>query len=195
MAPTSSASAHFLFQLCFSLLVAVAYAQDQPKDSSIVPVPLSPADPIIVQIPQLAPLTHPDPKNARSLGNQDFGRCCLKAIYDSYELTDGNVTPKPNGFTTLTVDNLQKGQFPCGATYQGAGDQGAPLVNVPYSWCRNNCPGWQHSSDADLSAWITPFVGFILPAAVFCLNVTSPTATRLALMVAGSKEKRAPNCR
>jgi len=48
---------------------------------------------------------------------------------------------------------------------------GAPLVSVPYRWCRDNCRGWQVSKNAKLNEWISPFVGFLVPAVVFCLAI------------------------
>lgn len=107
------------------------------------------------------------------LGGQNFTVCCLLAVNESYQIQNGQVsqtTAAQDQFINLTPDQLNATQFPCGATYNGS-DAGAPLVTIPYSWCRANCGGWQQSTNRILTQWIQPFVGFILPAAVFCLNV------------------------
>ena len=52
------------------------------------------------------------------------------------------------------------------------GDKGgAPSVTVPYRWCRDNCRGWQLSNTTTLKQWVSPFVGFLVPAVVFCLAI------------------------
>ena len=48
---------------------------------------------------------------------------------------------------------------------------GAPLVSVPYRWCRDNCMGWQLSRSTKLNQWVGPFVGFLVPSVVFCLAI------------------------
>ena len=48
---------------------------------------------------------------------------------------------------------------------------GAPPVNISYRWCRDNCRGWQISKDTTLNQWVSPFVGFLVPAVVFCLAI------------------------
>ncbi len=107
-------------------------------------------------------------------GGQNFTRCCLQAVYDSYQVVDGQVTPNPaHPFITLSPSALFDTVFPCGATYNGSA-AGAPVVQIPYSWCVSNCGGWQVSSSTILTQWVQPFAGFILPAAVFCLNVWMP---------------------
>lgn len=106
-------------------------------------------------------------------GGQNLTRCCLLAVNASYVLQGGQPIQNPNpddNFVDLPAANLTEAQFPCGATYDG-NPAGAPPVIIPYSWCKQNCGGWERSSNAVLSQWVQPFVGFILPAAVFCLNV------------------------
>jgi hypothetical protein len=108
------------------------------------------------------------------IGGQNFTRCCLLAVSQSYIIQDGNVSQNPNtDFIGLPPTAFNASQFPCGAVYNG-NSSGAPLVTVPYSWCNQNCAGWQQSSNKALGQWVQPFVGFILPAAVFCLNVRTP---------------------
>jgi hypothetical protein len=108
------------------------------------------------------------------IGRQNFTQCCLQAVSESYIILNGEVVNKPNTdnpFIRLSPLDLNATQFPCGASYKGK-DEGAPEVRVPYSWCYQNCGGWQRSSNAALSEWVQPFVGFILPSAVFCLHVS-----------------------
>lgn len=110
------------------------------------------------------------------LGGQNFTLCCLKAVSESYGDQNGVIISNPNkedDFIGLSPDELRQSQFPCGATFSGD-KKGAPDVTVPYSWCTNNCGGWQKSKNSALNQWVQPFVGFILPAAVFCLNAGSP---------------------
>jgi hypothetical protein len=111
-----------------------------------------------------------------SIGRQNFTQCCLQAVSESYIIRDGKVLNNPNAedtFIRLSPSELNATQFPCGATYKGK-SEGAPPVIVPYSWCSQNCGGWQRSTNAALSEWVQPFVGFILPSAVFCLHVRAP---------------------
>lgn len=107
------------------------------------------------------------------LGGQNFTQCCLKAVSLSYVMQDGQPIQNPNkalDFLKFPPNSLSQGQFPCGAAYTGD-HNGAEPVLIPYSWCKQNCGGWQKSTNAALSQWVQPLVGFILPAAVFCLNV------------------------
>lgn len=95
-------------------------------------------------------------------GGQDFTRCCasaLSALSNGSDHTDIWVDP----FSTTS-------QYPCGATYQGD-SAGAPAVHLTYRWCHEQCPGWQVSKPEKLTQWLQPFVGFILPAVIFSLNV------------------------
>jgi len=116
--------------------------------------------------------------NTSRVGGQNFTRCCLWAVSESYQIQNGQVTLTGNAFIDLTPDQLSDTQFPCGATYNGS-NAGAPQVVIPYSWCSRNCGGWALSSTVVLTQWIQPFVGFILPAAVFCLNVRAPICPQL----------------
>jgi hypothetical protein len=117
------------------------------------------------------------------IGGQNFTQCCLKAITQSYVISAaGDIINNPDkSYPSLGVsaDFLGGSQFPCGAAYNATqGDVGAPQVTVPYTWCRDNCGGWEQSTNSDLNQWVQPFVGFILPAAVFCLNVSAPCVQR-----------------
>lgn len=133
-------------------------------------------------------LTRPVPS---TLNNQNFTRCCLRAVEQWHKdptgqkdiYVENNISPY-NIFAN--PDDLGKAnkQFPCGAAYSDDRDDakdGAPQVKVSYQWCTANCGGWQRSRSAVLEQWVQPFVGFILPAAVFCLNVRiySPIKTPL----------------
>jgi hypothetical protein len=123
-------------------------------------------------IPALSDLYNFPLRHDPWLGGQNFTVCCLKAINASYQIQNGQVSQTASGFINLTADELNNAQFPCGAAYNG-NDTGAPLVTIPYSWCKVNCGGWVQSTNRVLTQWIQPFVGFILPAAVFCLNVST----------------------
>lgn len=122
---------------------------------------------------------------AHGLANQNFTRCCLRALSD-WQQNSSNpdiiVQSSKNPFRVFTnVDDLSKTkteeQFPCGAGYAGK-PEGATRVKISYTWCKSNCGGWQRSRSAVLEQWVQPFVGFILPAAVFCLNVRMSAYTQ-----------------
>ena len=133
------------------------------------------ATPTVDYFAPLSDLSTPAPKNLE--GGQNFTRCCLRA------LDEWRKNPKSQDFSIQSsknphkffdnVDDLLKAkeQFPCGAEYDDD-DDGATRVKISYFWCRSNCSGWQRSRSSVLSQWLQPFVGFILPAAVFCLNVS-----------------------
>lgn len=116
-----------------------------------------------------------DPSNpSPPAGGQKFPRCCLQAVSESYIIKDGKVLNNPDrksAFISSSPADLNTTQWPCGATFANK-DDGAPEVMVPYSWCNSKCSGWQMSTGTALSEWVQPFVGFILPSAVFCLNVS-----------------------
>jgi hypothetical protein len=60
-------------------------------------------------------------------------------------MQDGQLIKNPNAdldFIIASPSNLSSSQFLCGATYNGD-TGGAQLVTVPYSWCKQNCGGWQ----------------------------------------------------
>jgi hypothetical protein len=123
--------------------------------------------------PPLAALYTTHLEKSPLVGGQNFTQCCLKAVSLSYVIQNGQPIQNPNkalDFLNVSPDNFSQVQFPCGATYTGD-NNGAPPVTIPYSWCKQNCGGWEQSSNTALSQWVQPFVGFILPAAVFCLNV------------------------
>jgi len=159
MAPALRCCGLHAFVYLLSLLVPVC---GQP--------PQTPSGVWLETFPQLQSLNMTTPTSL--LGGQNFTWCCLLAINDSYtvQVKDLNVISTGSGFIDLTAEELEATQFPCGATYNGS-NAGAPPVTIPYSWCKQNCGGWQKSRNAVLSQWVQPFVGFILPAAAFCLNV------------------------
>jgi len=125
--------------------------------------------------PPLQALYQTHLEKSPSIGGQNFTQCCLQAVSESYIIQNDDVFNNPNtsqNFIGLSPTDLNSSQFPCGASYSGD-SAGAPLVTVPYSWCKQNCGGWEKSTNKVLTQWVQPFVGFILPAAVFCLNVSS----------------------
>lgn len=139
-------------------------------------------------IPQLANLTSYAPSAlATRAGGQNFTHCCLVAMNQSLNV-DG-----PNGslsFNTpsyflpsMTIPDLESAisgsSFPCGASWNGPSDPGAPVVRVSYDWCLSQCGGWEISHVDVLSQWIGPLVQFILPSLAFCLNV--PRVSKVAI--------------
>jgi hypothetical protein len=124
--------------------------------------------------------------NNTSLGGRNLTRCCLYAVRESYTIVDGYIVQnvdEQSRFVNLSAWQLSEDQFPCGASYSG-NDAGAPDVKISYWWCAANCGGWQKSSNTALSQWVQPFVGFILPAVVFCLNVSGGLASLAPLSLA-----------
>lgn len=107
-----------------------------------------------------------------SPGSQNFTSCCVKAL-DSF-LRSGN----SSSIAVSSSFHPPTSQYPCGATWQGD-PAGAPSVKVSYTWCDQQCPGWQLSSSQKLNQWLQPFVGFIVPAVIFSLNV--PRRRKLSL--------------
>lgn len=136
--------------------------------------------------PQPDSVSHRKP----SLGGQNFTHCCLLAMNISLEVNNGTLIRKEPFYINATIDELLAAnaadQFPCGASWNG-NTAGAPKVKVPTWWLESmcdltlvfedfanimleTCPGWQlsDSSKDHESQWISPFVGFLLPAIVFC---------------------------
>ncbi|KAK7965170.1 hypothetical protein PG996_000473 [Apiospora saccharicola] len=137
-------------------------------------------------IPQLAnlPFYAPNPR-ALQLGGQNFTHCCLRAVNESLTISNNNSLAFTNssfflpGTTPASLKAVtDNDQFPCGAEWNGHAE-GAPVVQVPYTWCTSQCPGWEISHVSKLSQWIGPLVQFILPSLAFCLNV--PRARKLAV--------------
>lgn len=112
------------------------------------------------------------------ISSQNFTRCCLRALDEWYKnpknpdiIVESSKNPSKIFSNADDLSNTKpEEQFPCGAQYDGSND-GATRVKISYTWCKSNCGGWQRSRSAVLEQWVQPFVGFILPAAVFCLNV------------------------
>jgi hypothetical protein len=107
-----------------------------------------------------------------SPGGQNFTACCVKAL-DLFR-QHGNTS----SIVVSSSFHPPTSQYPCGATWQGD-PTGAPPVKVSYTWCNQQCPGWQLSSSQKLNQWLQPFVGFIVPAVIFSLNV--PRRRKLSL--------------
>ncbi|KAI0021081.1 hypothetical protein F4780DRAFT_770484 [Xylariomycetidae sp. FL0641] len=128
-------------------------------------------------IPQLAGLTRHGP-GARpiGLGGQNFTHCCLLALNASLTIEDGNLSyaspsfVEPGTSTDRLQHSTQNDEFPCGATFNGD-VAGAPVVQVPYNWCEDQCPGWEISHFDKMRQWVGPLVQFIIPSLAFCTNV------------------------
>ena len=106
------------------------------------------------------------------LGGQNFTYCCLKALNQYFQ--QGNSSEVQVASWVL----WEGSQFPCGAQYAG-NDTGVPEVRASYDFAARECPGWELSHSQNLSQWLQPLVGFILPAVIFSLNV--PRRRRLNL--------------
>jgi hypothetical protein len=120
------------------------------------------------------------PTGNPSLGYQNLTWCCIKAVAESLEVVDGQllVLPDhsdwiilPDGNASALIDEGGGSQFPCTAVYAPGDDEGAPVVQVPYTWRLEFCPGWQLSDRTNLNAWLQPLSGFLLPAVIFCLSI------------------------
>ena len=154
-----------LFALCYVCLLGPVNTQ---LNESFVYTNLSEV------FPSLSSLDTNPADPSPPVGRQKFSRCCLQAVSESYVIVRGKVQNNPRNesvFINLSPAELNATQWPCGAAYDGR-DEGAPEVKVPYSWCKQKCDGWQRSTGTALSEWVQPFVGFILPSAVFCLHAS-----------------------
>lgn len=112
-----------------------------------------------------------------SIGGQNFTWCCIQAVIESLTVdeNDNLVAVENPPITDLNITELlrarDENQFPCTAQYDPDKPNGAPEINVPYSWFAETCPGWALSSGSNLNGWLQPLSGFLLPAVVFCLSV------------------------
>jgi hypothetical protein len=115
------------------------------------------------------------------LGNQNFTWCCVKAVQEAVD-TEGDhlvfrrgfedwiIIDNGNGNISDLVNYTDSSLFPCTAIYS-EGSNGAPIVQVPYTWFADVCPGWELNDNTNLNAWLQPLSGFLLPAVIFCLSV------------------------
>ncbi|KAH0545441.1 hypothetical protein FGG08_000442 [Glutinoglossum americanum] len=124
--------------------------------------------------PELRALSDPKSRIPPIYGGQDFGRCCMSAVSSFITIVNGslqyNDTDKSIAISQRDSFENASSQFPCTARYDHR-PNGTARVQVSYQWCANNCGGWQHSKSGELNQWVGPFVGFILPAIVFCLAI------------------------
>ena len=109
-----------------------------------------------------------------SLGGQNFDHCCLQAVNDSLGFDNGTLTLKNASDGSIhfndDLSDFRNRQFPCGAGFINDRD-GAAIVQISYRWCKTNCGGWQISKNDKINEWVSPFVGFLVPAVVFCLAI------------------------
>ncbi|KAF4446307.1 putative cytochrome mitochondrial [Fusarium austroafricanum] len=121
---------------------------------------------------QLANLSWTSPVR-RPPGKQDFGYCCRLAVNDSLQIVNGTAEFVPGQPRLVgTIEDFLSNPFPCDYRYQG-GPGYPPQVYITYGWCHNNCPGYAATvlGRQGLSTWLKPLVLFIIPSAVFSLNV------------------------
>jgi hypothetical protein len=108
-------------------------------------------------------------------GGQNLTHCYLLAVNASLEVVNGSIVAKTPYYINVSVEDLlaatKAGQFPCGAVWDG-NPAGAPIVEVAYSWLWGTCPGWQLSTTGQgrEGQRLSPFVGFLLPAVIFCTS-------------------------
>jgi hypothetical protein len=119
------------------------------------------------QFPDLGDIV--PPSRNPYLGGQNFTYCCLKAV---------NSFLRDSTSPAVSVVQPFSSQFPCGATFNGD-RSGVSSVSASYNWCNQECTGWEKSQSGKLNQWLQPFVGFILPAVIFCLSV--PRRKKLSL--------------
>ena len=121
-------------------------------------------------VPQLAGfLPNPILSVPLRFGGQNFTHCCLRAVSESLIIINGTLATTKQSFIT-NFALFENGDFPCGSTFNGSMVGAAP-VDITYSWCRQNCDGWQLSTSKKLNEWVAPLVGFLIPAVVFCLAI------------------------
>lgn len=122
------------------------------------------------------------PTGNPSLGHQNFTWCCIRAVQEAVEVQADQLVLRPgyedwiildNGDGNITdlVNYTDSSLFPCTAVYSPGDYNGAPIVQVPYTWLADFCPGWQISDKTNLNGWLQPLSGFLLPAVIFCLSV------------------------
>lgn len=106
-----------------------------------------------------------------NLGGRNGYQCCLKALNQSLTIEDGNVVFQ-SGQTSLrgTIPELLSYPNPCTASYNGS-DGNQPQVIVSYTWCSQECPGWERTNTKHPSEWLQPLIAFILPTIVFCFSI------------------------
>jgi hypothetical protein len=124
--------------------------------------------------PQLVNLTQTS--NSTRLGGRNTTHGCLLAVNESFVIQNENLALSQHTFLDPSfsindfVEASERGQFPCGATFNG-NLTGSPILKVPYPWCTENVGGWGLSVFSTPREWIGPMVGFILPCLVFCLSI------------------------
>lgn len=150
--------------LSLFVYLSVAYGQQQPSDL----------------IWQLGDVNRYRPTRSPYLGYQNFTWCCVKAVAQALEVKSGLLEFRPgyddwivldSGNISDLVEYTDSSLFPCTATYVKGNNKGTPIVQVPYKWFAEVCPGWQLNDNTNLNAWLQPLSGFILPAVIFCLSV------------------------
>lgn len=127
---------------------------------------------------QLRDLEGPAPNSQKNvfIGNQNQTYCCLKAVGAALAIENGTLIMNEQFpfIKTTPEDFIQRAvhsnQFPCDATYNGNAS-GAPVVEVPYPWWTENCPGWQLNDRSNLESWLQPLSGFLIPAVPLIFSI------------------------
>ncbi|QKX64749.1 uncharacterized protein TRUGW13939_11925 [Talaromyces rugulosus] len=129
---------------------------------------------------QLGDVDHYRPTKNPLLGYQNFTWCCVKAVAEALEVENGLLKLRPTYDDWIIVDSgnvsdlvkyTDSSLFPCTATYVRGSNYKTPIVQVPYEWFVDVCPGWHLNDTTNLNAWLQPLSGFLLPAVIFCMSV------------------------
>lgn len=108
--------------------------------------------------------------------------CCLQAVNHAFSYTNDRL--KFSNLSGVAVPGFTPDQFweasnnsnfPCTASYRAGEYAGAPVVIISHGYCAEVCgKGWERASLSADASWMAAFIGFIIPAIVFCtLNYQS----------------------
>ena len=106
------------------------------------------------------------------VGGRDAEQCCKEAIYDSLKIINGRLVFQNSSDIRIDQDSddFRRRPWPCGAKYDGD-RRGTTSVSISYRRCAARCGSWQLSKTNKLNEWVSPLIGFVLPAIVFCLAI------------------------
>lgn len=126
-----------------------------------------------------APVPLPDTQP----GGLDFGLCCRRFLKDAIIPEKDRITvrseflPMIHDFESNSplhknwTSKLEEAdRYPCDSPLTVDWTP-VPVIPVHYTWCNEQCPGWQRSLLGSLQQWIGPLVQFILPCLAFCLSI------------------------
>ncbi|KAH8675456.1 hypothetical protein BX600DRAFT_534925 [Xylariales sp. PMI_506] len=159
---------------CLVILTVIAIASVDAQSVGPTSAALNTTVPLSNFFWQLGDLETWKPPRSPYLGGQNMTICCLKAVNESLQVSSDGTLKNVTNWISASISQLQgnysKGQFPCDAQYNGD-SAGAPLVQVPYVWLADTCPGWELSSKTNLNAWLQPLSGFLIPAVPLIFSI------------------------